>query len=151
MSERLFDAAYCLAEPGRQYAVYFPAGGSVRLDLAGCAGELELRWLDVDAARWSGPAERRSIQRTGLDAPGPGQWIAVLTAGSIARADAGPSATASGPLRVHPTNPRYFTDGTRNTDGSLKAVYLTGSHTWNSLVDMDKADPPAAEPSAGPR
>jgi len=31
------------------------------------------------------------------------------------------------PLTVHPSNPRYF------TDGSGKAVYLTGSHTWNNL------------------
>jgi hypothetical protein len=50
---------------------------------------------------------------------------------------------AAGPLRVHPANPRYFTDGTRGADGSLRAVYLTGSHTWNSLVDVDRADPPA--------
>jgi|RhiMetdeSRZDD1v2_1073273.scaffolds.fasta_scaffold34887_5 Putative collagen-binding domain of a collagenase/Protein of unknown function (DUF4038) len=31
------------------------------------------------------------------------------------------------PLRVHPQNPRYF------TDGSGKAIYLTGSHTWCNL------------------
>ena len=31
---------------------------------------------------------------------------------------------AQGPLRVSPVNPRYF------TDGSGRAVYLTGSHTW---------------------
>jgi hypothetical protein len=36
---------------------------------------------------------------------------------------------AIGPLQVHPTNPRYF------TDGSSKAVYLTGSHTWGNLCD----------------
>jgi hypothetical protein len=36
---------------------------------------------------------------------------------------------AKGPLRVHPRNPRYF------TDGSGKAIYLTGSHTWDSLQD----------------
>jgi len=53
------------------------------------------------------------------------------------------AAPAAGPLRVHPTNPRYFTDGTKNADGSLKAVYLTGAHTWNNLVDMGKSDPPA--------
>ena len=41
----------------------------------------------------------------------------------------------AGPLRVHPVNPRYFTDGTKNLDGSLKAVYLTGSHTWGNLAD----------------
>lgn len=37
---------------------------------------------------------------------------------------------ARGPLSVHPENPRYFTDGTG------KAVYLTGAHTWNILPDM---------------
>jgi hypothetical protein len=35
-----------------------------------------------------------------------------------------------GPLRVSEKNPGYFTDNTG------KAVYLTGSHTWNNLVDM---------------
>ena len=33
------------------------------------------------------------------------------------------------PLRALSSNPNYFTDGTG------KAIYLTGSHTWNSLQD----------------
>lgn len=36
-----------------------------------------------------------------------------------------------GPLRISEKNPRYF------TDNHGKAVYLTGSHTWNNLVDMN--------------
>jgi len=44
-------------------------------------------------------------------------------------------APAKGPLRVHPENPRYFTDATKTRDASLKAVYLTGSHTWYNLRD----------------
>jgi hypothetical protein len=36
---------------------------------------------------------------------------------------------ATGPLRVHPRNPRYF------TDRSGRAIYLTGSHTWDNLQD----------------
>src|SRR4051794_12001525 len=36
---------------------------------------------------------------------------------------------AQGPLRPHPKNSRYF------TDGSGKAIYLTGSHTWNNFQD----------------
>ena len=36
------------------------------------------------------------------------------------------SSKATGPLRRHPSNPRYF------TDGSGKAIYLTGSHTWSN-------------------
>jgi hypothetical protein len=43
---------------------------------------------------------------------------------------------ATGPLRVHPTNPRYFTDGNGRT------IYLTGSHTWSNLQDAGSADPP---------
>ena len=43
----------------------------------------------------------------------------------------------NGPLRVHPQNPRYF------TDDAGRAVFLTGSHTWNSLQDMGETDPPA--------
>jgi hypothetical protein len=41
------------------------------------------------------------------------------------------------PLRVHPTNPRYFTDGTG------KAVLLTGSHTWANLQDFSYASLPS--------
>src|ERR687893_564909 len=55
-----------------------------------------------------------------------------------------PSPRAQGPLRVHPTNPRYFTDGTKTPDGSWKAVYLTGSHTWANLIDRGPGDPPPA-------
>ncbi len=51
---------------------------------------------------------------------------------------------AKGPLRVHPANPRYFTDGSIHPDGSLRAVYLTGAHTWNSLADIGRSDPPEA-------
>lgn len=52
--------------------------------------------------------------------------------------------SARGPLTVHPTNPRYFTDGSVSPDGSPRAVYLTGAHTWNNLVDMGRNDPPEA-------
>jgi hypothetical protein len=44
---------------------------------------------------------------------------------------------AKGPLRIHPTNPRYF------TDGSGKAVFLTGSHTWGNLQDYSYATAPS--------
>lgn len=47
-----------------------------------------------------------------------------------------PAAQATGPLRVQEHNPRYF------TDGSGRAVYLTGSHTWDSLQDKSEIDPP---------
>jgi hypothetical protein len=50
---------------------------------------------------------------------------------------------AAGPLRVLPANPRYF------TDGSGRAIYLTGSHNWSNFQDTshrlaDLRDPPPA-------
>lgn len=66
-------------------------------------------------------------------------------AGSTAHAAPAPGAVPpKGPLRVHPDNPRYFTDGTERPDGSLNAVYLTGSHTWPNLIDRGPSDPPPA-------
>lgn len=49
---------------------------------------------------------------------------------------AGQVASTAGPLRIHPSNPRYF------TDGNGKAVYLTGSHTWAILQDQGNANSP---------
>jgi hypothetical protein len=46
------------------------------------------------------------------------------------------SVLATGPLRVSPDNPRYF------TNNSGKAIYLTGSHTWANLQDSGGSDPP---------
>jgi hypothetical protein len=42
-------------------------------------------------------------------------------------------APAKGPLQVHPENPRYF------TDGSGKAIFLTGAHTWANFQDIGLA------------
>jgi hypothetical protein len=41
--------------------------------------------------------------------------------------------TVGGPLRIHPTNPRYF------ADGSGRAIYLTGSHFWTTVQDWNAA------------
>src|SRR5688572_33475255 len=36
----------------------------------------------------------------------------------------------NGTLRIHPKNPRYF------TDNSGMAIYITGSHTWANFQDI---------------
>lgn len=54
----------------------------------------------------------------------------------IAAALPAAAAPASGPLRVLRENPRYF------TDGSGRAVYLAGSHTWDDFQDLSIQDPP---------
>lgn len=44
----------------------------------------------------------------------------------------------SGPLRVHPSNPRYF------ADARGQIVYLTGSHHWENLQEVGDGDAPEA-------
>lgn len=40
------NEAYCLAEPGRQYLVYAPSGGTVKLKLEQVVGPYTARWFD---------------------------------------------------------------------------------------------------------
>ena len=46
--------------------------------------------------------------------------------------------TFDGPLSVHPENGRYF------TDNSGKAIYLTGSHTWETFQEINVPDDTSA-------
>ena len=41
-----------------------------------------------------------------------------------------PRLPATGPLKAHPKNPRYF------ADAGGQAVYLVGSHTWANFVEI---------------
>jgi hypothetical protein len=58
----------------------------------------------------------------------------------LAAGAAGQPGLARGPLRILPSNPRYF------TDGSGKAIYLAGSHNWGNSQDSghraEPGDPP---------
>lgn len=80
------------------------------------------------------PEWRMVIVRLGLDAAD-GEITPVVYAQFLEKV--GQAITgAKGPLRVHEQNPNYFTDGTG------RAVYLTGSHMWNNIIDMGKSEPP---------
>src|SRR5213593_903319 len=62
---------------------------------------------------------------------------AVLSAiASTALTLGNPLTHITGPLQVSSVNPRYF------TDGSGRAVYLTGSHTWGNFQDQGGVYPP---------
>ena len=80
LADREDNEAYCLAESGRQYAVFFTGDGDghVRLELAPSENSLQLRWLDVATSRWG---QTIAVSRRGdymLKAPGSGHWVAVL-------------------------------------------------------------------------
>jgi hypothetical protein len=59
-----------------------------------------------------------------------------LALAAVVLSFAASAAEANGPLRPHPQNPRWFTDDTG------KAVVLTGSHTWETVQDFQRAGVP---------
>ena len=76
LREREEDEAYCLANPGRVYALYFPSGGEIVLDAEG--GPYTQRWFDPETASFhrSEPVGSGSIR---LATPDTSQiWLALL-------------------------------------------------------------------------
>ncbi len=63
-----------------KYAVYFPDGGSVNLDLSQYEGNLTINWLNIDETEWK---ERMDLvtdhSEINLTTPSAGQWIALVT------------------------------------------------------------------------
>jgi hypothetical protein len=74
-----------------------------------------------------------------MAAPHRSALVAFSLVASVSLSQAVPAdEPARGSLHVHPANPRYF------ADGSGKAVYLAGSHTWSNLQDQGPKDRPKA-------
>ena len=78
LGDRAPNEAYCLAEAGRQYAVYFPDGGGVTLDLSGAEGVPQVRWLNIREGTWLEPVVRKLDDRLNLKTPGDGPWAALV-------------------------------------------------------------------------
>lgn len=75
---RADNEAYCLAEEGRQYSVFFNNGGSVDLDLSESSGELEIKWLDIEKSEWGYTATITGGGTHTLSSPSSGQWAVLI-------------------------------------------------------------------------
>ena len=67
---------------GKQYAVYFPDGGDVELDLSAAKKTaFRVRWIEVAKSAWQNAHERevRGGSRVQLGCPGKGHWVALIT------------------------------------------------------------------------
>ncbi|MCW5978728.1 MAG: hypothetical protein KIT09_11655 [Bryobacteraceae bacterium] len=76
----LASSGYCLANPGRQYLVYAPKGGTVGVDLAAASGEIEVEWFDPSAGKkHAAPAAQGGAKRE-FTAPFEGAAVLYLAA-----------------------------------------------------------------------
>lgn len=79
LAERGPNEAYLAAQPGRHYALYFPHGGSVRLDLSNAPGTFALQWISVsEGSRFGDGQSLRGGGAVEIAAPFKGGWVAAL-------------------------------------------------------------------------
>jgi len=80
LDARVDNQAYCLAAPGKQYAVFFTGqpAGAVELDLSNASGALKQRWLDISASAWRDVAPVQAGTTQTIQPPGQQLWAVVL-------------------------------------------------------------------------
>ncbi len=78
LSDVAENEAYLAARPGQAYALYFCDGGEVGLDLKDASGTFEIRWIDIDAGKWSKRETIRGGRIVTIQAPADGHSVAAI-------------------------------------------------------------------------
>lgn len=79
LAENQENEAYLTAKPGEKYVIYFPAAGSVTLDLRPYPNRtFQGRWIQVSNGQWGERLAIRGGDRREITTPGNTGWFAVL-------------------------------------------------------------------------
>ncbi len=78
LADREENEAYLLAEADKQYALYFPAGGTVTLDLSEATGMWAVKWLNILSSRWEQERMLLGGTEVRISAPDAGHWVALF-------------------------------------------------------------------------
>ena len=80
LSNRADNGAYTIANPGREYAVYFPNGGSVDINFGAmkAAKMLTVRWLNIAKSEWAQTEEIPFSNSITLSAPTKTHWAVLI-------------------------------------------------------------------------
>lgn len=81
-SDRDANEAYLAADPGRAYALYFPARSErrsqVEIDLTAAKGKWTIHWIDVDAGELGKTASVEAAKKSEVSPPDNGNWAAAI-------------------------------------------------------------------------
>ncbi|NLH15990.1 MAG: hypothetical protein GX455_05375 [Phycisphaerae bacterium] len=80
LSDRSENEAYASIIPGERIAVYFPAKGSVTVDISGLPGKISIRWLDIAKSVWLPETTLSADKTIPLSTPGDGHWAVLISA-----------------------------------------------------------------------
>jgi len=78
LSDRDSNEAYCIANPGKEYAVYFPDGGEVTLNISSLNKPAKVQWLDIMKSQWTETKKIQSENKLKLSCPSKGYWAALI-------------------------------------------------------------------------
>lgn len=78
LSGRHPNEAYCIANPGKEYAVYFPNGGEVDLEVRGFGRPAVSRWLRIMKSEWTEPERIEGRSPVRLQCPSPDHWAVLI-------------------------------------------------------------------------
>jgi hypothetical protein len=80
LRDRSDNEAYAAADAGKAYALYFPDGGSVEIDLRGHDRAFDIRWIDIASGEFGPRGKLSGGNWVRLDAPAKGHWAAAIVA-----------------------------------------------------------------------
>jgi len=84
LSSRSVGEAFLAADPGSKYLLFFPAGGSVGLDLRDYGGtKFTLEWMKLSTGVWGSSSTVDGGNTVTINAPSSDEWAAVLTSISL--------------------------------------------------------------------
>ena len=74
------NEVYCVANPGREYGLFFTDGGVATVDVSAAGGrEMTVRWLDIMASKWLEPVTMKPENRQlRLLTPEDGYWAVLV-------------------------------------------------------------------------
>jgi hypothetical protein len=114
--------AYCLAEPGRQYMVYAPEGGGVRLNLNNATGIFVARWLNPENGDCQNSFNINGGQTHTLGSPSSNDWVLMIK-------NSNPSSNLITNISTTTQNPYYVADGL----DSGQTVYSDRSYVYSEM------------------
>ena len=77
LSDRTANEAYCIANPSKEYAVYFPNGGDVKLNI-GTSRKVTIQWLNILQSTWKEPIVSKEEGIVILHCPDEGYWAVLI-------------------------------------------------------------------------
>ena len=78
LSDRESNEAYCSANPRKIYAVYFPNGGEVTLDISRLKKPATIRWLEIMKSRWGDTQRVEGKNKLTLRCPSQEYWAVLV-------------------------------------------------------------------------